>query len=358
MNLPPAATPALPRRLFLQRVAGLAACASFVPLAAVAGASSRGAKFQTRGVVLVPEDLTWHEWPKCAAKAGLTTIALHHGRSAFEVVKFVHSDAGQDFLRRAKRLSLQIEFELHAMSDLLPRWRFDEDKTLFRMNDEGQRVPDANLCVHSPRALELAAENALALGRLLPPTTQRYFFWGDDGLPWCRCPKCRELSDSDQALLLENHLVKALRKTNPRAQLAHLAYANTLAPPARVKPEPGVFLEYAPIHRRYDQPYASQTAGQDAIGNLEANLRVFPADTAQVLEYWLDVSRFSGWKHPAVKLPWEREVFLRDLETYAALGIRHVTSFACYIDADYVRRYGKPAALTEYGAGLKSRQRH
>ena len=357
MNLPPVSTPTLPRREFLRRLAGLAACASVPPSTVLAARQSQGTWFQTRGVVLLPGDLTWREWPQHAAKAGLTTIALHHGRSVFEVVKFVHSDEGRNFLRRAKRQGLQVEYELHAMSDLLPRWRFDEDKTLFRMNAQEQRVADANLCVHSPRALELAAENALALARLLPPSTGRYFFWGDDGLPWCRCPHCREFSDSDQALLLENHLVKALRKTDPRAQLAHLAYANTIAPPQRVKPEPGVFLEYAPIHRRYDRPYAAQTGGQDALNNLEANLRVFPADTAQVLEYWLDVSRYSGWKRPAVKLPWERGVFLSDLETYARLGIRRVTSFACYIDADYVRRHGEPAALAEYGTGLKSRQR-
>jgi hypothetical protein len=358
MNLRLAESRALPRRQFLQHIASVAACASLAPSVTVATSKSRGRRFLTRGVVLLPEDLTWREWPERAAKAGLTTLALHHGRSAFEVVKFVHSEAGQDFLHRAKRLGLQIEYELHAMSDLLPRWRFDEDKALFRMNDQGQRVPDANLCVHSPRALELAAGNALALARLLPPTTGRYFFWGDDGLPWCRCAKCRSFSDSEQSLLLENHLVKALRETNPRTQLAHLAYANTIAPPARVKPEPGIFLEYAPIHRRYDQPYASQITGQGALGNLEANLRVFPADSAQVLEYWLDVSRFSGWKRPAVKLPWDRDIFLADLETYARLGIRHVTTFACYIDADYVRRHGKPDALAEYGAGLPGRPCH
>jgi len=223
------------------------------------------------------------------------------------------------------------------------------------MNDAGERVRDANLCVHSAAALEIVAENAVAIARLLRPTTRRYFYWGDDGLPWCHCPKCREFSDSEQALLLENHVLQALRRFDARAQLAHLAYANTLPAPAKVKPQAGIFLEYAPIHRRYDQPYASQTGGPDALGNLDANLRVFPTETAQVLEYWLDVSRFSGWKRPAVKLPWNRDVFLSDLETYTARGIRHVTSFACYLDAAYRKLHGEPAGLSEYGAGLKGR---
>lgn len=335
------------RRRFLQ-LAAVGAAASTLP-----AASPPGPAFSTRGVVLIPEDFTLGDWPERAQRAGLTTLALHHGRSVLEVLKFVQSKAGQEALARARKLGLQIEYELHAMSDLLPRRRFETDKLLFRMNERGERTADSNLCVHSAGALEIVAENALVLARQLPPTTGRYFYWGDDGQPWCRCPKCRELSDSEQALVLENRLIKALRGREPGAQLAHLAYANSLQPPRQVKPAPGVFLEYAPIKRRYDVPYAAQKDGQDSLANLDANLKVFPADTAQVLEYRLDVSRFSGWKRPAQKLPWNRDVFLADLATYAARGIRQVTSFACYIDGEYLKRHGEPEPLNEYGAGLR-----
>jgi len=316
--------------------------------------SSRSApRFATRGVVLIPEDLTLRDWPDRVKQSGLTNVALHHGRSVFEVIKFVTSDAGQEFLSRSRRLGLEIEYELHAMNELLPRWMFEKNKSLFRMNEKGERVPDWNLCVHSAQALEVVAENAVAIARLLRPTTGRYFYWGDDGRPGCRCKKCRELSDSEQALVMENCMAKALRRHDSRAQLAHLAYSTTLAAPRQVKPEPGVFLEYAPIARRYDIPYTEQMEGRDGLGNLDENLRVFPAASAQVLEYWLDVSRFSRWKRPAVRLPWSRDVFLADLRAYAARGIRHVTSFACYIDADYVRQYGEPRAISEYGAGFR-----
>ena len=316
--------------------------------------SSRSApRFATRGVVLIPEDLTLRDWPDRVKQSGLTNVALHHGRSVFEVIKFVTSDAGQEFLSRSRRLGLEIEYELHAMNELLPRWMFEKNKSLFRMNEKGERVPDWNLCVHSAQALEAVAENAVAIARLLRPTTGRYFYWGDDGRPGCRCKECRELSDSEQALVMENCMAKALRRHDSRAQLAHLAYSTTLAAPRQVKPEPGVFLEYAPIARRYDIPYTEQMEGRDGLANLDENLRVFPAASAQVLEYWLDVSRFSRWKRPAVRLPWSRDVFLADLRAYAARGIRHVTSFACYIDADYVRQYGDPRAISEYGDGLR-----
>jgi len=323
--------------------------------AAPAGARPPSAQpfFLTRGVVLVPDDLTLADWPQRAHRAGLTTVALHHGASPQLVADFVRSAQGQRFLERCRQLSLQVEYELHAMRELLPRSRFKDEPALFRMNDEGQRTADANLCVHSARALDIAAENALALAKILKPTTGRYFLWGDDGCPWCRCPDCRGLSDSDQALVLANHLLRALRGTDPKAQLAHLAYANTLPPPKQTKPAPGIFLEYAPINRRYDVPYAAQRgqSEQDRLEMLDANLAVFGAQNAQVLEYWLDVSRFSGWKKPAVKLPWNTDVFAADLDTYGARGIRHVTSFAVFIDADYLARHGEPP-LDEYGAKL------
>jgi hypothetical protein len=236
----------------------------------------------------------------------------------------------------------------------LPRDLFAKEPSLFRMDDAGNRTPDVNCCVHSARALEIIAENASAIAQRLRPTTGRFFFWGDDGQPWCRCPKCRELSEPEQSLVLENSLLASLRHLDPGAQLAHLAYANTLQPPEKVRPDPGVFLEYAPISRRYDMPYALQRGGtaKDGLEALEANLRVFKVETAQVLEYWLDASRFSQWKRPAVRVPWNREVFLADVRTYASLGIRHVTTFAAWVDADYVERFGEPAFLDEYGAGL------
>ena len=126
-----------------------------------------------------------------------------------------------------------------------------------------------------------------------------------------------------------------------------------------MKPEPGIFLEYAPIKRRYDIPYKQQTAPDqpDALSALDANLKVFPADSAQVLEYWLDVSRFSGWKRPAVKLPWRRDVLESDLATYGSRGIRHVTSFAVYVDAEYRQRFGEPTFINEYGAILSAFRR-
>ena len=347
--------PHVSRRLFL--ASGLCGVSSAILRTVhLPAASSDQSPSTTRGVVLVPEDLTLEDWPQRASDAGLTTIGIHHQNSPAAVIRWVKSDLGQRFVEQCQQLGLHIEYELHAMKELLPRSLFQQSPALFRMNEKGERTPDSNCCVHSERTLEIAAENALAIAQVLRPTTGRYFYWGDDGEPWCLCPQCRELSPSEQALRIENRLCRALRTLDPQARVAHLAYTNTLAPPQQIRPDEGVFLEYAPIRRRYDAPYEQQQRpdDQDGLAALGANLKVFPRDTAQVLEYWLDVSRFSGWKRPGVRLPWNKDVFLADVETYRQRGIRHITSFAAWIDADYRQRFRDLAFIAEYGAGLAS----
>ncbi len=309
--------------------------------------------FQTRGVVIYPSDLTLADWPERARAAGLTTIALHDPSWPGTVVNFVKSDEGKKFLEQCRQLGLQVEYELHAMRQLLPREYFVKDAGLYRMDENGQRTTDGNLCAHSEDALDIVAANAKALARLLKPTTGRYFFWGDDGMPGCRCPKCKELSDSDQALLVENLMLKALRQEDPKAQVAHLAYAHTYPAPGKIKPEPGVFLEFAPIERDRAVSLSSAAGGGSPkhLEALDANLAVFGRAGAQVLEYWLDASLFSKWKRPAVKIPWNGEVFAGDLEAYGARGLRHITTFAAYVDMDYVAQHGDPP-LADYGARL------
>jgi hypothetical protein len=348
----------LPRRQFLGVCLGGALELAGRWDAARAGGAA-GTPFVTRGVVLVPEDLTLADWPARARAAGLTTIGLHHQNSPQAVVRWIGSDAGQRFCEDCRTLGLRVEYELHAMKELLPRDLFARNPEFFRMNDKGERTPDANCCVHSERGLEIICENALALGKVLRPTTGRYFFWGDDGQAWCGCPRCGELLPSEQALLLENRLCRALRVADPEAQVAHLAYHATLPPPKKVTPAAGVFLEFAPIQRRYDIPYEEQHDPQLAEGlfALEANLKVFPKATAQVLEYWLDVSRFSQWKRPGVKLPWNRDVFRADVATYGKLGIRHITTFAAWLDGPYRDRFGDLSFINEYGAELSAAKR-
>ena len=317
--------------------------------------------FQMRGVVLSVQDLETVDWPKLAHENGINTIGTHI--TPEQVAGFILSEKGEKFLSDCKRYGIHVEHQLHAMAELLPRELFADDSTMFRMNESGRRVNDYNLCVHSQQALDRVAEKALYYAGLLPTTNHRYYYWIDDGMPMCHCSACSMFSDSEQALIVENRIIKELRKFDPDALLAHLAYVNTMSAPRRVKPAEGIFLQFAPFERSWDIPLNEDSPGRNPPNGpthgqyrqyLRDNLEIFPVETAEVLEYWLDVSIFSNWKKPAVKLPWNRDVFVSDLDTYSSFGIRHITSFAVYIDEKYVETYKDISFLKEYGDGLKN----
>jgi len=328
------------------------------------GGKEFSSRFDMRGVVLTVDDLEDVDWVRLAHENGVNTIGTHIRPQ--QVADFMTTDRGKEFLEECLRYGIDVEHQLHAVSELLPRGLFAQDSTMFRMDRKGRRRNDVNLCVHSTAALDTVAVRALYYAKLLPSTNHRYYFWIDDNRPMCHCPECSKYSDSEQALIVENRIIKELRTWDPEAMLAHLAYVTTLPAPRQVKPEEGIFLEFAPIYRSYEKPLRDERIGDKAIEKnpgsqtnlqyLMENLEVFPVETAVVLEYWLDVSLFSNWKKPAVKLPWNREVFLADLETYADLGLRNVTSFAAYIDDEYVRNYPDLGFLNEYGEGLGNAQ--
>jgi hypothetical protein len=307
---------------------------------------------QTRGVVITPDDLSLTDWPVRAKRAGLNTIGIHHQHSPSAVRQFMAAEAGVVFLQKCRAEHLQVEYELHAMRELLPRTLFEKHPEMYRMNEKGDRTPDMNLCVHSRAALTEVAENAVELAQGLPSTTGRYFFWTDDALPGCFCPKCKSLSESHKALIVENEMIATLRKWNPKAQLAHLAYARTLEPPMRIKPASGIFLEFAPLGSFKDPFHRRPDENARVFEFLDKNLAVFGTEGAQALEYWLDVSALSAWQKPAKKLDLDTEALESELHEYTRRGIRHVTSFAVFIDAEYVARYGDQP-LAEYGRVLR-----
>jgi len=316
--------------------------------------------FQMRGIVLSVEDLATVDWPKLAYENGINTIGTHVFPE--QVATFIQSGKGIKFLADCKKYGIEVEHQLHSIGELLPRSLYAEDSTMFRMNESGQRTDDYNLCVHSQKALDIIASNALRYAKLLPPTNHRYYFWIDDGQPMCHCPECAQYSDSEQSLIVENRMIRELRTFDPDAQLAHLAYHGSLSAPRKVKPAEGIFLEFAPIERSWEKPLAEHAPndGRDSkflkgvthLQYLKDNLEVFPVETAVVLEYWLDVSIFSKWKKPAVKLPWNKSVFDADIKTYGELGIRNITTFAVYIDDKYIETYKDLGFLKEYGFGL------
>ena len=272
--------------------------------------------------VVFPWDLTLNDWPERAAIAGIRTLGMHAARGLTPLLDFQKTDAAARFHADCRKYGIAVEYELHAPGELLSRELFYKDTSLFRALKNGNRSGDHNGCHSSRDALEIIVEKAVEYGRILKPNSGRFYYWADDGKEagWCFCKKCRGLTSSDQVLIVENAILKGLRQhVDPGAALCHFAYHRTLEPPENVPPEPGIFLEFAPIRRSYDCSIAHRSGKVDSkdwnvsthgdyLDLLDRNLEVFPGETTQILEYWLDVSFFSKWRRPAVVLPWNQEM--------------------------------------------------
>ena len=342
------------RRDFMKQAAAMSAIG--VGGCMAGGRGSRNAA-ATRGVVVSARDLSGaFDWPRLAHEAGLTTIATHIGPR--DVMPFIMSGRGERFLDACARYGLQVEHELHAIDWLLPRDMFSSDPSFFRMNAKGERTPDSNCCPSNPFAIEVIACRAVEAARICRSTTGRHFFWMTDNGEKCNCRKCKGLSGAEQAVIVENAIVRALRtEVDPDATLAHLAYQFTMDPPRLVKPDPALFLEFAPIERwrakgvQRREPLAE---GGPWLEKLDRLLEMFPSAKAQALEYWLDASLFSKWQKPLSRIPWDAARTRDEIAAYRKRGIRHFTTFAVNVDDDYVADFGADslACVREYGGLL------
>lgn len=311
--------------------------------------------FELRGIVVAWDDISNPEtidWLALMHKNGLNTISVF-GKDyrSPEYAKFKQKciDEGIDF-----------EYEEHAMSYLMPRSLFETHPEYFRMDKDGVRQQTGNGCPSNEEGLKVLMSNVAEFAEVHKPSNHKYYTWLYDGGDICHCEKCKDYSASDQGLIFENHIIKALREIDPEAQLAHLAYESTTPAPTMIKPEEGIFLEWAPFYRRWDMPLSDRSAIRDGmkwshgdyLDMLGDNLKVFPAETAQVLEYWLDVSLVSGWTKPQKQLHFSQEVFEDDLKTYASYGIRNITAYGAWIDKYYVDTYKDISFIDAYGQGL------
>jgi len=313
--------------------------------------------FLTRGVICGWEDVQDPE------TLDYIDIAKNHGLNSFSIYGAPRSSSTwKNFMADCDEAGIAIEFQEHMMYFLLPRSLFSTHPEYFRMNSQGVRVDDANGCPSSEEALRIVKGKAAQLGESYKPTNHKYYFWMDDGGDICYCPNCRQLSASDQALIFENATIEGLKEIDPEAKLAHLSYAGTTDAPKSVTPHEDIFLEFAPFWRSWKAPLVDTwTSGANGMTHakylraLHDNLEVFPAETAQVLEYWMDDSMWSGWdKTNLQRVPWSLDIFKKDIDTYAGYGIRHMTCYTAYVGPAYVEKFGFPDFLVEYADYLSN----
>lgn len=287
-------------------------------------------------------------WIRRAKAAGADILALHpvggkHAAESLEdLLRRLETEEFRALVDRARHAGLEIEYELHAASWMLDRGLFPTHPEYFRMNEAGERTPDANLCPSDEGAMALVADRAAELSAKLYRSSHRFYFWLDDcRARRCFCPRCRSLSASDQQTLFVNRVAQGVRRVFPDATVAYLAYFDCIEPPETVAPAPGVFLEYAPFEeamgRRDHRPPKVDEAAQ-----LPGLFKRFGRAGARVLGYWLDNSLYSDWSGTPARFCADTDAFLRDAERYREMGFSELATFACYLGDDYAGRYGEP----------------
>jgi len=312
-----------------------------------------------KGIVLTPGDFEGVDWIKDMKNSGLNTLGLHSGGGeAHDVVTSLGFLGEQSFRTELSNTGIDFEYEVHASANLLSRALFTEHPEYFPCTLRSEeRMIHGNWCTSEPEAMRLVAENAVKLAKGLPPSTNRFFFWGADATAndWCNCEKCAGLTPSDQSLKTSNMIAKRLKTDIPEAMVCFLAYHTTLQAPRIEKPEQNVFAEFAPYFRCYKHSICDSGC---AINRMHLKylfdlLELFSPGKVHILEYWLDSTLFGFCCHPPHRSPFCRKIAEDDIRFYASLGIRSITTFAVRQNGEYRKVHGNREFL-EYAEILSS----
>ena len=108
------------------------------------GRKEFSSRFDMRGVVVTVDDLENVDWARLAHENGINTLGTHIRPQ--QVADFMATERGREFLHECRKYGIDVEHQLHAVSELLPRTLFAQDSTMFRMDSRGRRRNDVNLC--------------------------------------------------------------------------------------------------------------------------------------------------------------------------------------------------------------------
>ncbi|MBA4179547.1 MAG: hypothetical protein C0506_03065 [Anaerolinea sp.] len=297
--------------------------------------------FARRTLILGQDALhdDWCEWMEWASRNRLNDIFFHDtppsrldraGKGRPADAAGIAGDGGGWLFERwdadgaaivatARRRGMTVQFGGHHLPALLDRDLFDSHPDWFPLRG-GRRDPRYNVCVSSEGARAHLRANARRFFERFSGA-DTYHLWADDirSGGWCECGPCQALEPAGQALAATNVVAAALAETAPGARLAHLAYRDTLGPPAGVRPLANVDLLWAPRERCYAHAIADPECGRNRDEFWKPFTRLlgtFANDRSRVsvFEYYSDAVLFKWLAPPAL------ETLPRDAAAYAAAG--------------------------------------
>lgn len=298
-------------------------------------------------LIIHPHELT-DRWIALAKELKLERISFHPvgGMTAHETLqnllvtlKYENFRAQIDKLTNA---GIEVGYEFHALSYLLPRELFASHPEFFRVDNNGNRTTWGNFCFSNVKARKIICQNAVKLAKELYGSSHEYYFWLDDAMKLtCHCEECKKHSFAHHQLTLMNEIVTELRKEIPDAKVCYLAYYEGVAIPEDVAPVEGIFVEYAPFER-YIKPESFSFDGEylELIKNI---VKFFGKKNSKVLEYWYDNSIY--YRRNDNKIPKfipNNDQIKDDFVFYKDLGFERFSSFACNLCDEYVKLFGDP----------------
>lgn len=312
------------------------------------GTCRESPRFRRRTLILGQDALhdDWRDWLEWASRNRLNGLFLHDTPPSRErepgtprpvdSAGFVRDRGGWLFERwqadgpliveAAKARGMTVQFGGHHMTTLLPRALSAEHPDWFPQRD-GHRDARHNLCVSSG-ALEYLRRAAERFVERYPGADV-YHLWADDivGGGWCDCAGCASMGPAEQALVATNAIAAGVARVAPRAQVAHLAYHDTLTPTGAVAPAGNVTLLWAPRERCYAHGLGDSACARNR-DEYRAPLEALLGDpgwagrTAQAFEYWSDAILFKGIAAPHLG------VLPADMAHYESAGVEDVQDLA------------------------------
>ncbi len=204
----------------------------------------------------------------------------------------------------------------HNIPRLLPRELFATHPDYFRIDDNGQRQPNGNLCVSNSDAVAVVVANAVDEVRRSQPL-EVYSVQGEDvlGGSWCACRECRWLSGLQQNLLLCRAVEEGLKAAGLGATRVALAAYQSTIEPAFDEPEcpESLFVHFAPRERSYAAGLRSEP-NRECLRCLDGWAARLDDGSLAVIEYYADAVRFLSLPVPLTR------VIAADLQTYRDAG--------------------------------------